>query len=44
MDTFFDLYFDFCWELARETWAIACFRCSLQDHDFDHTHLKASIK
>ena len=35
---FINLYFDFCWELAPETWTKGTVDYSMQVHDPDHTH------
>ena len=44
MDTFFGPYFDFCLELALETWAKASLTQSLWVRDPYHTHLLASFQ
>ena len=43
MDTFFGPYFDFCLELALETWAKASLTQSFWVHDPKHTHSLAGF-
>ena len=44
MNTFFGLYFNFCLELALETWAKASLTQSLWVHHPNHTHSLASFQ
>ena len=44
MDTFFGLYFHFCFELALETLAKASLTQSLWVHDLNHTHSLESFQ
>ena len=44
MGTFFGSYFDFCLELALESWAKASLTQSLWVHDPNHTHSLASFQ